>query len=76
MGDVELTKRQYLHHSTPDSTPTTRPTVNIIIATTTSGAATKTKGVKAKILDDIYLFIYLLIPNTVSFQACRNKYNK
>jgi hypothetical protein len=40
VGDVELTKRQYLHHNTNASTPTTSANFTITATTTT---ATKAK---------------------------------
>ena len=43
-GDVELTKRQYLHHSTTDSTPrTTTTTTATIVVTATTTTTTKAK---------------------------------
>ena len=69
VGDVELTKRQYLHHNTNASTPTTTATtttatkaktttINCTPTATTifTGATTTTnkpKGIKAKILGNI-----------------------
>jgi hypothetical protein len=62
-GDVEITKRQYLHHNTNASTPKTTTTATIIITATikakttpiitgntiTTGATvTKAKGIKGK----------------------------
>ena len=41
VGDVELTKRQYLQHSTTVSTQTTTATATIIIIATTTTTVTK-----------------------------------
>ena len=63
--DLELTKKQYLHHNTTASTPTTTttatkaktPTINSAptATTLTTGATTtnKLKGIKAKISGNI-----------------------
>ena len=50
VGDLELTKRQYLHHNTTASTPTTTTTITantIITATTTTATKAKTTTINS-----------------------------
>ena len=45
VGDVELTRRQYLHHNTTASTPKTTTTTTTITATTTTAIKANTTAI-------------------------------